>query len=165
MKLQMLESNIVRVISQNKRLQHLLDYRDFFPRLREHSGQVSSNWGRLNALIADINGLDLEIKTDRETIHSSVNHYYEHINRHIIQQIKDHRATLGRHQERIAEVKNGQRVRVRKHLDKLRAKWGKHIRNAESQMMDIILNAENSFVEQIAKEVVPCLAARVHQEF
>lgn len=34
MKLQMLESNITRVLSQNKKLHHLLEYSDHFPRLK-----------------------------------------------------------------------------------------------------------------------------------
>jgi hypothetical protein len=97
----MLESNIVRVISQNKKLQHLLEYREYFPKLKEQCLQVSSNWARLSALIAGINDLEVEIKTERENMHTNLNHYYEHINKNIIQQIKDCKVTISQHQERI----------------------------------------------------------------
>jgi hypothetical protein len=50
MKLQMLESSVTRVISQNKKLQVLLEQSDQFAKLREYTSQVSAGLSRLNVL-------------------------------------------------------------------------------------------------------------------
>jgi uncharacterized membrane-anchored protein len=97
-------------------------------------------------------------------VHSSVNHYYEHINRNIIQQIREYRGLLTQHQERIGEVKNHHRARLKKCLEKMKSKWTTHVKHGENQLMDILYKSEERFVERV-KAVLPQLAKMVEKEF
>lgn len=71
---------------------------------------------------------------------------------------------LTQHQERMGEIRNHHRTRLRKYFEKMKGKWIGHVKHGETQVMDILNKSEQKFVERV-KVVVPRLAEMIEQEF